>query len=297
MIVLLGGGGCTDTARDATSHPGQAVKDSIEAGYERLQRAYDSVDTVPPAMRKMRGAMGQMHAQMHGRMQGERGMGGGMHGNRGMHGMHEGQGMHGDRRAQGGRHDSMQMREWHQQMRGMHAQMARMHDQSGRGGLAKQHRQMERRHQRMMETLPSESEPSEQQAEPEEDTETRTGRGEDLYVQHCGSCHGPQGDGMGTAFPPLSETDWVTGKKERTIQILLHGLEGRIQVKEQSYAGVMPAFGRRLSDEEIAAILSYIRSSWGNAAGAVSPNDVRKIRRRYADRVQPWSAAQLRGER
>jgi mono/diheme cytochrome c family protein len=190
----------------------------------------------------------------------------------------------------------MQMREWHQQMMGMHAQMAQMHDQSGQGALAKQHRQMERRHQRMMGTLPSELEPSEQQAAPDDGTETRAVRGEELYVQHCASCHGQQGEGFGESFPPLAGADWVEGEEDRPIRILLHGLQGQIQVKGQSYDSVMPAFGRRLSDREVAAILSHIRSSWGNEGEAIAKNDVREIREQHAGRTQPWTAGQLREE-
>lgn len=58
----------------------------------------------------------------------------------------------------------------------------------------------------------------------------------------------------------------------------------------------MPAFGRRLNDEEVAAILSYVRSFWGNEEDAVAPKEVQSIRSQYADRTRPWTAAQLRQE-
>jgi mono/diheme cytochrome c family protein len=191
--------------------------------------------------------------------------------------------------------DSTRMWEWHQQMMGMHAQMARMHADSGR---ARRHRQMQRRHRQMMNALPStgEAEPTnEGQRVPSGDA-ALAARGENLYGQHCATCHGQQGTGVGGAFPPLTGAEWVTGDEDTAIRILLHGLQGRIGVNDRTYNNVMPAFGRRLSDDEVAALLSYVRSAWGNEAEAVSPEDVAEVRRRHAGRSQPWTAAQLRDE-
>ena len=202
VLLLTGAIACDDTSSQAPQHHGgQALSDSIEVGYERLRRSYDSAETVPPAVRQMRGAMSKMHAQMHGRMQRGQGMGGGMHergdmhGDRGMHGMHDGQGMHGNRRSKAGMQDSTQMWEWHQQMRAMHAQMAQIHDQSGQETLAKRHRQMERRHRQMMESLPSAGDRSEERATSDLETGAQTIPGEDLYAEHCASCHGSGGRG------------------------------------------------------------------------------------------------------
>lgn len=295
-LLLLVGVGCTE---EPSPMAHRALSDSIEAGYERLQQAYASADTLPPALRRMRGAMGQMHGQMR---RPRRGMGGNMH-EGGMHderqGRRDGHGqlnMHdeGARRGGSGR-DSTEMWEWHQQMMSMHARMARMHDG---GGLARRHRRMERRHRRMMKTFPSKepADPSETQQQVPAGDAALAAQGEDLYAQHCASCHGRKGNGLGGAFPPLAGTNWVTGEADTAIRIVLHGLRGRISVKDRIYNNVMPAFGRRLSDDEVAAILSYVRTSWGNGQDRIESEKVRETRARYSDRVQPWTASQLRTE-
>jgi mono/diheme cytochrome c family protein len=165
-------------------------------------------------------------------------------------------------------------------------------------GLARRHRQMQRRHRQMMDALPSDDEGT--SSNPEDGATASdavsVASGESLYGQHCASCHGQQGTGVGGAFPPLAGAEWVTGDEDTAIRILLHGLQGRIQVDGRTYSNVMPAFGRRLSDEEVAVLLSYIRSAWGNQAEAVSAEDVAVVRRRHAGRAQPWTVSQLRDE-
>jgi mono/diheme cytochrome c family protein len=290
---------CDDDGLGRASSPRpQALSDSIEVGYERLRRAYAAADTLPPDVHRMRGAMGRMHEQMRhhrpergGRMR----QGGGMHGRQGRHGgqgMH-GRGMHDDQRA-GAWRDSSQMWEWHQQMMGMHAQMARMHRDSG---MARRHRQMQRRHRQMMNALPStdDAEPSERQQRAPSGAAVTAAAGESLYGQHCASCHGRQGAGLGP-FPPLAGSEWVTGEEDTAIRVLLHGLQGRIEVAGRTYNNVMPAFGRRLSDDEVAALLSFVRSAWGNKAEAVSAEDVTESRRKHAGRSQPWTVSQLRDD-
>ena len=301
FLLVFGGTACTGGAPDRTTPPNrQALDDSIEAGYERLQRMYASADTLPPDVQRMRGAMEQMHGQMR-RHQERMGMHGGR-GRQGGRGMHEGHGRgrmhdggHHQRRHRGARRDSAQMWEWHQQMMGMHSQMMQMHEQQGQGRMAERHRRMKRRHRQMMGALPSEDEsPSEQQRVPQGEAAIAA-EGENLYGQHCASCHGQQGTGLG-AFPPLAGSEWVTGDPDTAIRILLHGLQGRIEVDGRSYNNVMPAFGRRLSDEEVAALLSYIRSSWGNETETIRPEEVAEIRRQHSGRARPWTAAQLRDE-
>jgi mono/diheme cytochrome c family protein len=297
-LVLVVGIACDDRSPQTEVPPTpQTLSDSIEAGYERLQQMYASTDTLPPDVQRMRGAMGQMHEQM--RRQ-QHGRGGGMHHQERIHGqgMQGRGGMHGDqqhRRRQGGTRDSTQLWEWHQQMMGMHAQLARMHADSG---MVQRHRQMQRRHRQMMNALPSMggagtsgnrlSVPSGEAA--------RATQGKTLYVQHCASCHGQRGNGVGGAFPPLAGSGWVTGEEDTAIRILLHGLQGRIEVDGRAYNNFMPAFGRRLSDNEVAGLLSFIRSSWGNEAEAVSSEDVADLRRQHSGREQPWTVSQLRDE-
>lgn len=104
------------------------------------------------------------------------------------------------------------------------------------------------------------------------------GEGAQLYGRYCASCHQANGKGDGTRFPPLAGSDWVTGDKKRLIQVVVHGLSGPITVNGVGYNEAMPANGY-LSDRQLAAILSYIRKSWGNDASFVTTNEIPRNRR------------------
>lgn len=94
----------------------------------------------------------------------------------------------------------------------------------------------------------------------------------------CGACHGQQGEGTAAA-PPLAGSEWVTGPAENLIRIQLRGLTGPIKVKGQEYnfpAGMMAMAYQ--TDEQIAAVLTHIRSSFGNNAPAVAPAEVAALR-------------------
>lgn len=276
-ILLFGLLACRDGGHHAETGS-RALGDSIERGYEQLRQAYTAAgDALPPSLRDMYGAMDRMHGRM---MQGHR-QGMGM----------RGQGMMRGRQGRKGGGQGAQMWEWHQQMMAMHAEMAQMHEQGGRADLAARHAQMQQRHRRMMESYSSE-EASAPSGRPEEAPEDAVLNGATLYEQNCASCHGWEGQGFGT-FPPLSGASWVTGDGDVPIRILLHGLQGSIEVQNQTYDGVMPAFGNRLRDEEIAAILTYVRSSWGSEAEAIETEEVRALRDRHADRTQSWAPSEL----
>lgn len=111
-----------------------------------------------------------------------------------------------------------------------------------------------------------------------EPTDQELAAGQALYMQHCASCHRPDGEGVEELIPPLAQTEWVTGDKGRLIQVLLHGLSEPIEVNGVTYEQEMPAFAT-LSDEELADILTYIRQSFGNDAGAVIPGEVYEERK------------------
>jgi len=102
--------------------------------------------------------------------------------------------------------------------------------------------------------------------------------GASLYRQHCESCHRPNGEGVAGLYPPLVGTDWVTGSKDRLTAIALRGLSVPITVKGAVYEQEMPTFVV-LDDEEIAAVLTFIRQEWGNDAGAVQASEVAEERR------------------
>ena len=116
---------------------------------------------------------------------------------------------------------------------------------------------------------------------------------EELYSRHCAMCHGEDGQGEGARFPPLVDTDWVLEDKERLILINLHGMRGPIEVRGQTYNDAMPGFARQLSNEEIAAILTYIRTSWGHDATEVSAEDVADVRRDYPSPHPSWTVEEF----
>jgi mono/diheme cytochrome c family protein len=100
---------------------------------------------------------------------------------------------------------------------------------------------------------------------------------EKLYNTFCGTCHQRNGKGARGRMPPLADSPWVTGDKERLIRVVLNGMQGPITVKGESYNGVMPAH-RFLNDAEVASILTYVRKSFGNRATAVTEEEVKKVR-------------------
>ncbi len=116
--------------------------------------------------------------------------------------------------------------------------------------------------------------------------------GESLFKTHCTACHQATGLGIAQVFPPLVESEWVVGSPERLAAILLLGINGEIEVKGQTYRGQMPAFGSRLSQSEIAALATYIRSSWGNSAPPVEAELVEQVQNELGEREEPWNGGQ-----
>ena len=119
--------------------------------------------------------------------------------------------------------------------------------------------------------------------------------GEALYV-NCAACH--QANGMGTPgqFPPLAGSEWVTvPNPARLIRIILQGPTGQFTVKGETvnYSAAMPPFGSAFTDQQIAGILSFIRSNWGNAAPAVTPDQVKAVREETKDRSAAWTMDEL----
>ncbi|MEC5127397.1 PVC-type heme-binding CxxCH protein [Verrucomicrobiales bacterium BCK34] len=100
---------------------------------------------------------------------------------------------------------------------------------------------------------------------------------------HCVTCHQGTGDGIVNIYPPLKESKWVTGNEDRLIKLTLNGLWGAIEVNGVTYdptKGVPPmtAFKALLDDNELAAVLTYVRNTWGNKASPISPEKVKEIR-------------------
>jgi mono/diheme cytochrome c family protein len=128
---------------------------------------------------------------------------------------------------------------------------------------------------------------------PQSEEELLALRGWNIYSTTCMGCHGISGAGV-PPNPPLAGSEWVlTEDPDRGIRVVLHGLTGPIEVMGQPYAGTMVGFGDLFNDEEIAAVLTYVRNEWGNEAPAVSPSQVAAIRQETAGRTAPWTATEL----
>ena len=117
-----------------------------------------------------------------------------------------------------------------------------------------------------------------------------------VYTSKCAVCHQANGEGLPGAFPPLVNSEYVTGDPAIPVRIVLRGMQGHIEVQGVSYNGAMPAWATQLSDDEIAGVVSHIRSELeGNSAEPVDAEFVAKIRQETADRVNPWTAEELMG--
>jgi mono/diheme cytochrome c family protein len=116
--------------------------------------------------------------------------------------------------------------------------------------------------------------------------------GKELYQFTCASCHQLHGNGQEGLAPPLRGSTWVTGSEGRLVRIVLNGLRGPLRVQDKVYAQDMPALGV-LEDEQIAALLTYVRREWGHSAAPVAPSTVRQIRADTRERLEAWTAEEL----
>ena len=118
-------------------------------------------------------------------------------------------------------------------------------------------------------------------------------RGKAVYENICGLCHGNDGAGKPGQAPAFANSEWALGTPNRMIRIPIVGLAGPVQVAGQQWNLAMPAMGAALPDDDLAAVLTYIRQSWGNKASAVTPEQVKAVRAEVGNRTQPWTAEQL----
>jgi mono/diheme cytochrome c family protein len=111
----------------------------------------------------------------------------------------------------------------------------------------------------------------------------KTGQG--IYEANCSGCHTPEGRGAGTLAADLAGSRLVTGNADVPVRILMAGKEGKL--------GVMPPLGAAMSDDEVAAVLTYVRGSFGNTAPPVPVAGVKEWRAAYAHRETPWTDEEL----
>ena len=124
--------------------------------------------------------------------------------------------------------------------------------------------------------------------------EPKSRSGEQVYATVCLSCHQPTGQGLTGVYPPLAGSEWPVEEPSIPIRIVLHGLMGAIEVAGVQYNNVMSPQGMRLNDQEVANVLNYIRSSWGNKADVIITAEmVREQRDKYPNKTM-WNASELK---
>jgi mono/diheme cytochrome c family protein len=120
--------------------------------------------------------------------------------------------------------------------------------------------------------------------------------GKRVFMQSCVLCHQADGLGIPRVYPPLAGSEWVLGNEWRgdnhLVAIVLRGLQGPVEVRGTVFNNAMPGWAR-LRDDEVAAVLSYIRSEWGNTGAPISAEFVKTVREQTAQRETPWSPGEL----
>ena len=126
-------------------------------------------------------------------------------------------------------------------------------------------------------------------------------KGASIFNSVCQACHGADGNGINMLAPPLNNSEWVNGNKNRLISIVLYGLGGPITVHNKVYkapeiTGEMPGIAQNkdFSDEDIAQLLSYVRNSWNNKADTIAPADVKAIRIQLKNRKGAFTEEELK---
>jgi cbb3-type cytochrome c oxidase subunit III len=117
--------------------------------------------------------------------------------------------------------------------------------------------------------------------------------GKVVYATTCAACHQATAEGVPGVYPPLAGSEWVNGDEAKVVRILLHGVTGPIEVAGETFNGMMPPWGGTLKDDDIAAVLTYVRSTWGNKGAPITAAKVASIRAATTSRTTPWTSAEL----
>lgn len=120
--------------------------------------------------------------------------------------------------------------------------------------------------------------------------------GKKVFTQTCVVCHQETGLGVPGQFPPLVASEWVLSEgwhgDNHLVKNVLYGLQGPVTVKGLPFNNAMAPWNQ-LSDQQIAGVLTYIRSSWGNNAPPITPEFVAKVRANTKPRTEAWTVAEL----
>src|SRR5688572_21538641 len=133
----------------------------------------------------------------------------------------------------------------------------------------------------------------------QDDIKASADRGKMVYMQTCMACHQLTGLGIPGAFPPLAKTEWVTGDTRRLVAIVIKGISGVMTVDGKIYATGLPqpdtTFPQLKDDKNVADVLNYVRTSFGNAAAEpITPAFVAEVRKEFVDRTTQWTEAELK---
>lgn len=118
--------------------------------------------------------------------------------------------------------------------------------------------------------------------------------GKIYFAQNCVACHQATGSGIPNVYPPLAGSEYVNGGSRRLGMILLKGLQGPVTVEGHPFNGAMPAWEKTLTDKKISAILTYVRSNFGNTAGPITPDQMADARKEFAGHPDSWHEDELK---
>jgi len=118
----------------------------------------------------------------------------------------------------------------------------------------------------------------------------RFDRGKQVYALTCIACHKENGLGQEGMAPPLLDSEWALGKPDRLAKIVVGGLSGPVRVNGRTWNLEMPGLAK-LSDEDIAAVLTYVCRNWDHAASPIDANLIREVR--ATPRPLPWTEREL----
>ena len=120
-------------------------------------------------------------------------------------------------------------------------------------------------------------------------------RGQAVYSRTCIACHQPTGMGLPPVFPPLAGSEWVSKDASIAVRNIINGMQGPVTVKGMTYNSMMPPVAG-LSDKDIADVVNYVNNTRGNAGPSGTEAEVAAIKKKYADRKTPWTAAEYEKE-
>jgi len=118
--------------------------------------------------------------------------------------------------------------------------------------------------------------------------------GKALFSANCITCHQANGQGLPGQYPPLAGSEILLGPAlNHTIAIVLKGLQGPVTVKGQPFNNAMQPWEGQYTDQQLASILTYVRSDWGNSGSPVTADMVKQVRNEIKDRKEQWTWAEL----